>query len=157
MEGREEEAGLVADSNILISALLKDHSINARLIKSGYFTVYFPEYGMKEVDSYQAYIKVKREKSSQSISFEYAKRFLIKAVQIVPLDLYLPRMRDAFEIMKEIDEKEAPFLALAMQMGCPIWSNDKHFQRQKAARVYTTRDLLGLINYNEVFPEVDEA
>jgi hypothetical protein len=32
MERREEEAGLVADTNILISALIKDYSINARLV-----------------------------------------------------------------------------------------------------------------------------
>lgn len=68
----------------------------------------------------------------------------------MPLDLYRPRMEDAFEIMKEIDEKDAPFLASAMQLGYPIWSNDKHFQRHKEVRVYTTKDILGLIECNEV-------
>lgn len=127
MEGREEEAGLIADTNILISALLKDHSINARLIKSGYFIVYFPEYGMKEIDGYRAYIDAKRKRSSQPVALEYAQSFLLKAIQVVSLDLYRPMMKAAFEVMKEIDEKDAPFLALAMQLGCPIWSNDRHF------------------------------
>lgn len=150
MEGREEEARIVADTNILISALLKDHSINARLIKSGYFNVYFPEYGLKEIAGYHGYIDTKRKRSSQLIALEYAQSFLLKAIQVVPLDLYRPKMKDAFEIMKEIDEKDVPFMALAMQLGCPIWSNDKHFQRQKEVRVYTTRDILGLIEYDEV-------
>jgi predicted nucleic acid-binding protein len=150
MEGREEEAGLVADTNILISALLKDYSINARLIKSGYFSVYFPDYGIKEIDSYRNYIDAKRKRSSQPVALEYAQSFLLKAIQVVPLDLYHPRMKAAFEIMKEIDEKDAPFLALAMQLGCPVWSNDRHFQRQKEVRVYTTRDILQLIEYDEV-------
>jgi predicted nucleic acid-binding protein len=150
MEGREEEAGLVADTNILISALIKDCSINARLIKSGYFSVYFPEYGMKEMDGYRAYIDAKRKRSSQPVALEYAQSFLLKAVQVVPLDLYRPRMKAAFEIMKEIDEKDAPFLALAMQLGCPVWSNDRHFRRQNEVRVYTTRDILRLIEYDEV-------
>jgi predicted nucleic acid-binding protein len=48
--------------------------------------------------------------------------------------------------MKEIDEKDTPILALAMQLCCPVWSNDKHFQRQKAARVYTTKELLELLD-----------
>ncbi len=150
MEGREEEAGLVADTNILISALLKDHSINARLIKSGYFSVYFPEYGIKEIDGYHDYIDAKRKRSSQPVALEYAQSFLLKAIQVVPLNLYRPRMKAAFEIMKEIDEKDAPFLALAMQFGCPVWSNDRHFQRQKEVRAYTTRDILQLIEYDEV-------
>lgn len=148
MEGREEEAGIVADTNILISALLKDHSINARLIKSGCFNIYVPEYGMKEIEGYRAYIDAKRKRSSQPIALEYAQSFLLKAVQVVPLDLYRPKMKDAFEIMKEIDEKDAPFLALAMQLCLPIWSNDKHFQMQKDVRVYTTRDILRLIKYD---------
>lgn len=87
MEGREEEAGIVADTNILISALLKDYSINARLIKSGYFSIYFPEYGLKEIDGYHAYIDAKRKRSSQSVALEYAQSFLLKAVQVMPLDL----------------------------------------------------------------------
>ena len=117
MEGREEKAGLVADTNILVSALLKDQSTTARLLGSGYFTVYFPEYGLKELDSYYAYIKTKREKSAQSLALEYAHRFVLKNIQIVPFDLYHQRIRDAFEIMKDIDEKDAPILALAINWG----------------------------------------
>jgi predicted nucleic acid-binding protein len=49
MEGREEESGLVIDTNILVSALIKDHSDNAELIRTGYFKVYFPEYGLIEL------------------------------------------------------------------------------------------------------------
>jgi predicted nucleic acid-binding protein len=146
MDGREENAGLVADTNILISALLKDHSINAKLIESGYFIVYFPEYGLRELEGYKDYIKAKRQKRSQILAFEYAERFILKSVQIVPHDTYSHKIKDAFQIMKEIDEKDAPILALAMLLCCPVWSNDKHFQRQKATSVYTTRDLLGLLD-----------
>jgi predicted nucleic acid-binding protein len=144
MEGREEEAGLVADTNILVSALIKDHSINAKLIKSGYFTVYFPEYGLKEIERYQDYIKAKRKRSSEHLSLEYAQEFILKSVHVVPLDLYREKLRSAFEIMKDIDEKDAPFLALAIQFGCPVWSNDRHFQRQTTAKVYTTGDIVRL-------------
>jgi predicted nucleic acid-binding protein len=148
MDEREEKAGLVADTNILISALLSDHSTNARLIESGYFMVYLPEYGIMEMEGYRDYIKDKREKSSQTVALEYAQRFILKYVQIIPLDTYRHKIKDAFEIMKEIDEKDTPILALAMQLCCPIWSNDKHFQRQRAARVYTTKDLLELLDDN---------
>jgi len=145
MERREEEAGLVADTNILISALIKDRSINARLIKSECFAIYFPEQGLKEVEGYLDYIRAKREKSSQSLALDYAMKVILEAIQVVPLELYRHKIKDAFEIMKEIDEKDAPILALAMQMGCSLWSNDKHFQMQKAVRVYTTSEIIGLL------------
>jgi predicted nucleic acid-binding protein len=88
MEGRKEEARIVADTNILVSALIRDHSIIAKIIKSGYFAVYFPDYGLKEIDRYQDYIKAKREKRSEHLSFEYASEFIFKSVQVIPLDHY---------------------------------------------------------------------
>jgi predicted nucleic acid-binding protein len=146
MEGRKEEPGIVADTNVIISALLKDHSINARLIKSKFFNIYFPEYGLKEIEKYRGYIIAKRERYSQSISLEFAERYIFKEIVIAPFGLYRQKMRDASEIMKEIDEKDAPILALALQLCCPVWSNDKHFQMQKTAKVYTTADLSGLLD-----------
>ena len=86
MEGREEDAGIVADTNILVSVLIRDHSVKAKIIKSGYFAVYFPDYGLKEIGRYQDCIKAKREKRSEHLSFEYAREFLFKSVQEVPLD-----------------------------------------------------------------------
>jgi len=47
--------------------------------------------------------------------------------------------------MKNVDEKDTPFLALAMQLNCPIWSNDKHFKEQQVAEVYTTSEIIDLI------------
>jgi hypothetical protein len=44
MERRKGEPRIVACTSILISALLKDLSIHARLIKSKFFSIYFPEY-----------------------------------------------------------------------------------------------------------------
>ncbi len=149
MEGRKEEPRIVADTNILISALLKDHSINARLIKSKFFDIYFPEYGLKEIEKYRSYIIAKRRRNSQSLSLEFSERYIMEEIEIAPFDLYRQKIKDASETMKEIDEKDAPILALALQLCCPIWSNDKHFKRQKAAKVYTTADLLDLLKSND--------
>jgi len=146
MEGREEEPGIVADTNILISALLKDNSINSQLIKAKIFSIYFPDYGLKEINKYKRYIIAKRIRNSQSLSFDFAEKYIFEDIIITPFDLYRKKIREASEIMKNIDEKDAPILALAMQLCCPIWSNDKHFMMQKAVKVYTTGNLLDLLN-----------
>jgi len=73
MDEREEKAGLVADTYILISALLSDHSTNGRLIESGYFAVYLPEYGLMVMEGYRDYIKDKREKSARICPDIYSK------------------------------------------------------------------------------------
>jgi len=146
MEGREEELGIVADTNILISALLKDNSINSKLIKAKIFSIYFPDYGLKEIDKYKTYIIAKRIRNSQNLSFEFAKKYIFDDIRVTLFDLYRNKIKEASEIMKDIDEKDAPILALAMQLCCPIWSNDKHFMMQKAVKVYTTGNLLDLLN-----------
>ena len=149
MERRKEELRIVVDTNILISALLKDNSIHARLIKSKFFSIYFPEYGLKEIEKYRSYIIAKRKRNSQSLSLEFIERYIMEEINIAPFDLYRQEIKNASKIMKEIDEKDAPILALALQQCCPIWSNDKHFKIQKNARVYTTADLLDLLKSDD--------
>jgi predicted nucleic acid-binding protein len=46
--------------------------------------------------------------------------------------------------MKERDVKDTPFLALALQLGCPLWSNDKHFQGLEGVLVYSTEAFVEL-------------
>ncbi|MDD4162945.1 MAG: PIN domain-containing protein [Methanothrix sp.] len=87
MEGRKEEPRIVADTNILISALLRDNSINSQLIKSKIFCIYFPDYGMKEIKKYRNYIIAKRVRKSQNLSFEFAEKYIFEEIRIAPFDL----------------------------------------------------------------------
>ncbi len=51
-----------------------------------------------------------------------------------------------FTEMKDIDPDDAPFLAIAMKTKVDgIWSEDKGFQQQNHIRVYTTKELSGII------------
>lgn len=105
MEGNEEKIRFIIDTNILISALIKDDSYTAKLIKSRLFDVYYPEDGFKEIEFYKTYIISKREKSQQKWSFDYALYFIFEEVNLVPSELYSNKIGEAYEIMKEIDEK----------------------------------------------------
>lgn len=60
----------------------------------------------------------------------------------MPSNFYSDKFKEAFDVMKNIDEKDTPFLALALKLEYPIWSNDKHFKKQEKIQVYTTEDLL---------------
>ncbi len=44
--------------------------------------------------------------------------------------------------MKVIDIKDAPFIALALKLKIPIWSNDKHFKKQQKVVSYTTDEIM---------------
>lgn len=70
---------------------------------------------------------------------------ILSRIIIVPLKEYESMFSEALEIMKEIDEDDTAFLALALlirQDG--IWTNDPDFRLQKKVRVWTTKDLIEL-------------
>ncbi|MDP3104166.1 MAG: PIN domain-containing protein [Candidatus Methanoperedens sp.] len=145
MERNKEKIRLVVDTNTLMSALLKDNSITAKLLKSEFFDLYYPEDGLREIEYYKKYMISKRKKTLQKQSFDYALKFILESIRIISSELYSQRMKDAYEVMKEIDEKDTPFLALALQLNCPVWSNDKHFKQQSIADAYTTGDVVELL------------
>jgi len=142
MERDKEKIRVVIDTNILISALIKDDSVTARIIKSGIFEIYYPEDGMFELEKYRDYIIKKRKKALQRKSFDYALSFLLESVNVVPSLLYEDKIREAYEVMRDIDEKDTPFLALALKLQCPIWSNDGDFEEQNLVEVYKTSYIL---------------
>ena len=45
------------------------------------------------------------------------------------------------EFVKDID-----FFALAVKIGCPIWSNDKLFKKQSEVLVFTTIEIIELFD-----------
>ena len=142
MERDAEEIRLVVDTNILISALLKDDSITARLLRSNACSYYYPWDGLTEINYYRDYIISKRNKHIQASSFEHALQFVLGSISVVPSEMYSYRMKEAFSIIKDRDPKDTPFLALALQLGSPLWSNDKHFQDLPEVIAYSTGALI---------------
>jgi len=138
MERNKEKIRIVIDTNILISALIKDDSTTSKIIKSDIFEIYYPEDGMVELEKYRDYIIKKRKKALQRKSFDYAISFLLESITVVPSPLYEDKIREAYEIMKDTDEKDTPFLALALKLQCPVWSNDNDLEKQDLVEVYKT-------------------
>jgi predicted nucleic acid-binding protein len=44
--------------------------------------------------------------------------------------------------MKDIDEKDTHYVALALKLNCPIWSNDTDLKKQNKVKIYNTKELL---------------
>lgn len=97
---------------------------------------------MYEIKKYEEYIPSKREKTFQKESFEYALKFLFESIQIIPEELYSQNMEKAYNELKNIDEKDTPFLALALQIECPMWSDDHHLHQQSKIKVYNTKEYI---------------
>jgi predicted nucleic acid-binding protein len=77
--------------------------------------------------------------------FDYLIQLLFSKMNFVPDEDIEPFKDSAITIMKDIDLDDSPFLALAMMLNAPIWSNDRHFKRQKVAAIFTTKEILPLL------------
>ena len=132
----------VIDTNIIFSALLRN-SVTRKIILSDVFELYVPEYLYEEIARHDDLIL---EKSKLSTT-DYTALLLLfqKHTKIAKHEVYERKMPLAEQTMKEVDVTDSPFLALALALGSPIWTNDAHLKQQNLVDVYTTEKVLELL------------
>ncbi len=112
----------VVDTNKIIATLLKSGKVRA-LFYSGIKLIVL-KYSIDEILSNEKLIK------------RFGKDFLLRAfnffvsknpnvIQIDHKTIDKEIRRKAYEIAKEFDPKDTPFIALALKLNIPIWTNDK--------------------------------
>jgi predicted nucleic acid-binding protein len=129
---------LIVDTNILISALIKDGSTRRILAKSK-LNLLFPEFEFEEIKNHKAEIVQKAGLSEKE--FDIMLLRLLNYVRIIPANISLSFKERAYGIIGKIDEDDVPFIATALAFNCPIWSDDKHFKKQNKIKILTTKDM----------------
>ena len=73
-------------------------------------------------------------------------------VNFAPLEEYSKFMKDAGSLAKSLPDeekaefqKDIDFLALALKLKCPLWSNDRLLKKQSKVDVFSTREVIGII------------
>lgn len=73
---------------------------------------------------------------------------LFQKIDIIPIAKYEDFMKEAESLIS--DEKDEPFLALALSEEVDgIWSDDSDFRKQTQIKIYTTKELVELLNENK--------
>lgn len=71
---------------------------------------------------------------------------LLFHIENVPIETYKSNLKQAYEILKDIDEDDTPYLALALSIeNDGIWSDDTDFDKQKKVKVVKTREMVKLL------------
>lgn len=133
---------LVLNTNILISSLIRN-STNRKILFFGNFEYYVPEYAFSEIEKYKDTIISKSKLSKRD--YELFLNLLKTKINIASKDETKNTLMEAMRIMDNIDKDDTVFIALALALDCPIWSNDTDFKKQKNVKVYTTKDLIKLL------------
>ena len=67
---------------------------------------------------------------------------LLDEITTVPSDAFDDSLPAARKVMADVDPDDAPFLALALHLGCALWSDDGDLREQDLAPVVTTTELV---------------
>ena len=132
---------IVVDTNVLIGALINPNSIVWSILEIKDIEFFVPEFFLLELNEYKQLIKEKLDTKYKYTNFKFLISELFRNIVLVPKEMYSSKLNEAIEIMKDIDEKDSPFIALAITLNCAIWSNDKDFKKQKKVKVYSTSEL----------------
>jgi predicted nucleic acid-binding protein len=129
----------VLDTNIIFSALLKE-STARKIILADIFNLFAPEFVFTEIKKYEELIlkksRLKRE------NFELLLLLIQSHIAVIPSIEFSGFLQEAEEEMEAIDIKDAPFIALALKLNIPVWSNDLHLKQQKKVAAYNTSEIM---------------
>lgn len=146
MAGKEKR--IVVDTNVLISSLINPDSVVWKVLNIEEMVFLVPEIAVDELEKYEEMIQEKLDSKGVEAEYEHLLSELFTPLIVVPSSEYKEEIQEAYEIMKDIDEKDTEFLALAMAYDCSIWSDDDHFQKQEKVYTYTSNEVINKIFNN---------
>ena len=137
---------LVIDSNVLLAALIKSAVTRALLLDSR-LGLTSPEHLISET---LKHIKEDDEVKSKLVlsdsEIDELLSYLMQHITIKPKESYDAFIEEALKIVPH--EKDAPFIALALSLNCPLWSNDKALAKQSKVKVFSTEELIKFLKFS---------
>ena len=130
-------------SNIIFSALISGKETYLDIFKKN--NVYMLDIVFPELNKYEYHL-IRKTKLNQN-EFKMFVQMLFEEVVVIPkFAISVENWQNAYILCKNVDEKDSPFVALCLELGIPLWTNDKALCEGIKNRGFdsfvTTEDLL---------------
>ena len=132
---------LVIDANEVISALISLSGKTAEIIFSNKLKLFAPEYLLEEIGKHKNEILQKIGLSKEELDVLLSLVFL--NMELIPFSEFKEFEEEASRVCPDPNDTE--YFALALKLGCPVWSEDKLLKKQDRIKVLTTSELLNLL------------
>jgi predicted nucleic acid-binding protein len=114
---------VVVDTNILFSALLKERSGFAETLLTSGVRFYVNELVLAEIFRHKE--KLVRLSTLSEAEIVRLLHTLLRAVEIFKEDLISSEnRRAAYELCRDVDETDAPHVAIALELDALLWTGD---------------------------------
>ena len=117
---------IVVDTNIVFSGLLSPNGTISDLLlnSSGMLEFYAPTYLFDELENHKE--KLLKLAGYSENEFNFLRMNLFKKIDFIDLEsIRESTWEKAIELSKNVDEFDAPFIALALELESPLWTGDK--------------------------------
>ena len=117
---------IVVDTNIIFSGLLSPNGTISDLLlnSSNTFDFYSPTYLLDELENQKK--KLLKISGLSEKELDFLQRNLFKKIDLIDLEsIRESTWEKAIEMTKNVDEFDAPFIALALELDSPLWTGDK--------------------------------
>ncbi len=115
---------VVVDTNLIFSALIPKASKIRELLFERNISFYSPNFLVTEIYKHKDKL-LKNSKLSESEFYLYFNE-IIEQIKFVPMDFISIESRQiAYDLCKDVDVKDTPFVALAIELKLPLWTGDK--------------------------------
>ena len=118
---------LIVDTNIILSYLHTQNPKILSIIDDDDTQIYTPNYLIYEFIKHQPRIMAK----SKLDNAEYAELigFLLSRLYFINIrDIDFVNISHALRLCSDVDENDTMFIALALQLNCPLWTRDAVLQ-----------------------------
>lgn len=113
---------MIVDSNVIFASLIKGESsktLSRIIMLEEAIEIVLPEEGLAELHEHSKKLK------ELSKDFENALVLLFTRIHVIPKEFYEDKIQEAYEIAKNFDPEDTPFIALALKLNIPVWTNDR--------------------------------
>ena len=117
---------IVIDTNIIFSGLLSPNGTISDLLlnSSETFDFYSPSYLLDELENHKK--KLLKISGLSERELNILQRNLFKKIDLIDLEsIRESTWEKAMELTENVDEFDAPFIALALELKSPLWTGDK--------------------------------
>lgn len=137
---------LVVDTNIVFSGILSPKGTISDLLlnSSNSFTFYAPSAIIDELDKHhKKLIKISGLSDSE---IQFLRRILLRKIELIDLESIRSKTwKRALELTEGIDQFDAPFIALSLELEAPLWSGDK-----KLIKGLKTKGIEWILDTNQI-------
>ena len=115
---------IVIDTNIVFKALRLKNSFIREILSQNIYRFYAPKFLLVEIFKHKEKI-LKNNRQLEDEFYEYL-NILLNRISFINEDfISIGNYLEAYRLCKDIDEKDAPFIALSLELGCEFWTFDE--------------------------------